>query len=61
MEMSRLRFLQNPNTGEPFGTAVHPITADQQVFHTAEYPSHMTLPINPMPREKSQAANTAKE
>jgi putative CocE/NonD family hydrolase len=39
------RFDRNPNTGQPFGTAVEPITANQQIFDTAEYPSRITLPI----------------
>ncbi len=41
------RYDRNPNTGEPFGTAVNPITANQQIFHTAEYPSRIALPIHP--------------
>jgi putative CocE/NonD family hydrolase len=41
------RYDRNPNTGEPFGTAIHPVSADQRVFHTAQYPSHITLPIIP--------------
>ena len=41
------RYDRNPNTGEPLGTAIHPVSADQQVFHTAQYPSHITLPIIP--------------
>jgi predicted acyl esterase len=40
------RFAPNPNTGEPFGTAHDPITAQQQVFHTPEYPTQNTLFIN---------------
>jgi hypothetical protein len=40
------RFDRNPNTGEPFGMATDPITAHQQIFHTTEYPSRITLPIN---------------
>ena len=41
------RYDRNPNTGDAFGTAVNPVTANQQVFHTAEYPSRITLPISP--------------
>jgi len=41
------RYDRNPNTGEPFGSAVHPIPSDQRVCHTPEYPSHITLPIIP--------------
>jgi hypothetical protein len=40
-------FDRNPNTGEPFGTAVNPIPADQSIFHTTEYPSHIKLPLRP--------------
>jgi len=40
-------FDRNPNTGEPFGTAVNPIPADQRIFHTVEYPSHIKLPLRP--------------
>jgi putative CocE/NonD family hydrolase len=39
------RYDRNPNMGEPLGTAIHPVSADQRVFHTARYPSHITLPI----------------
>jgi putative CocE/NonD family hydrolase len=38
------RFDLNPNTGEPIGTALDPIIARQQIFHTAAYPSRITLP-----------------
>jgi putative CocE/NonD family hydrolase len=41
------RYDRNPNTGEPLGTALHPISAHQRVFHTTQYPSHITLPIVP--------------
>jgi predicted acyl esterase len=41
------RFAPNPSTGEPMGTAFEPVIAHQQVFHTAEYPSRITLPISP--------------
>jgi putative CocE/NonD family hydrolase len=41
------RYDRNPNTGEPFGTALHPVSVDQRVFHTAQYPSHITLAIIP--------------
>jgi putative CocE/NonD family hydrolase len=40
------RFDRNPYTGESFGMATDPITAHQQMFHTTEYPSRITLPIN---------------
>jgi putative CocE/NonD family hydrolase len=41
------RFDRNPNTGDPVGTAVHTVKALQTVYHTLEYPSHITLPIIP--------------
>jgi hypothetical protein len=40
-------FDRNLNTGEPFGTGANPILAHQQVFHTAEFPSRITLPVRP--------------
>jgi putative CocE/NonD family hydrolase len=40
------RFDPNPNTGEPFGTATDPITAQQQIFHSAKYPSRITILTN---------------
>jgi hypothetical protein len=40
-------FDRNLNTGEPFGTGANPISAHQQVFHTPEYPSRITLPVHP--------------
>ena len=41
------RYDRSSNTGELFGSAVHPIPADQRAYHTPEYPSHITLPIIP--------------
>ncbi len=39
------RYDTNPNMGEPFGTATDPISAQQQIFHSDEYPSRITLSI----------------
>ena len=39
------RYDRNPNTGEPFGTTTKPINALQTIYHSAKYPSHITLPI----------------
>ncbi|MSQ12468.1 MAG: CocE/NonD family hydrolase [Dehalococcoidia bacterium] len=41
------RFDRNPNTGEEPWKAAELRTATQMVFHTAEHPSHITLPIIP--------------
>ena len=41
------RFDRNTNTGEPIGTDDDFVSALQTVYHTAEYPSHVTLPIVP--------------
>jgi putative CocE/NonD family hydrolase len=41
------RYDRNPNTSEPFGLATKPIKASQVIYHSAEYPSHVTLPIIP--------------
>ena len=41
------RFDLNPNTGEPVGQHTHTIVATNVVYHDAERPSHVTLPIIP--------------
>ena len=41
------RFDRNLNTGEPIGVAQTPAPALQTVYHTADYPSRITLPIVP--------------
>ena len=41
------RFDRNTNTGAPIGTDGDFVSALQTVYHTAEYPSHVTLPIVP--------------
>ena len=43
------RFDRNTNTGEPIGTDTALVSALQTVYHTQEFPSHITLPI--VPRE----------
>lgn len=35
----------NPNTGAPFGSGAETVVADQVVFHDAERPSHIVLPV----------------
>ena len=50
MEISSSNFPQfdrNPNTGHPFGLDAELRTARQTVFHDADHPSHILLPIIP--------------
>jgi len=44
------RFARNQNTGLPFGTSAKIIKAEQTIYHDAEHPSHLVLPI--IPRDK---------
>ena len=41
------RFDRNPNTGHAFGQNAEKLVAKQSIYHTAKYPSHITLPIVP--------------
>jgi putative CocE/NonD family hydrolase len=41
------RFDRNPNTGHPFGSDDVIATATQTVYHSAEYPSRLVLPVIP--------------
>jgi hypothetical protein len=41
------RFDRNPNSGLPFGTDTELRTATQTIYHDAEHPSHIVLPIIP--------------
>jgi putative CocE/NonD family hydrolase len=41
------QFDRNPNTGEPFGTSAVVKVATQTVHHSAQYPSHVLLPVIP--------------
>jgi putative CocE/NonD family hydrolase len=41
------RFDRNPNTGREPWEETEPIPAVQQVYHTSEYPSRLTLPVIP--------------
>lgn len=41
------RFDRNPNTGHPFGGDAEIATATQTVYHDAEHPSHVILPVIP--------------
>ncbi|WP_242904785.1 CocE/NonD family hydrolase [Actinomadura terrae] len=40
---------RNPNTGKEFGTDRHTRVADQTIYHDADHPSSITLPIQPTP------------
>ncbi len=44
------RFDVNPNTGEPLGLSRRVIKADNTIFHNLNHPSHVVLPIVPLPR-----------
>ena len=41
------QFDRNPNTGHAFGQDAEMVKADQTVFHDAERPSHVLLPVIP--------------
>ena len=41
------RFDLNPNTGEPLGNHRRVVTAVNTVYHDAEHPSHILLPVIP--------------
>jgi putative CocE/NonD family hydrolase len=41
------RFARNQNTGNPFGMSAEVKLANQTIFHNAEYPSHLVLPVIP--------------
>jgi len=41
------RFDLNPNTGEPLGRHTDMVPADNTVYHDADRPSHVVLPIAP--------------
>jgi putative CocE/NonD family hydrolase len=41
------RFDVNPNSGEPLGLHRRTISADNTIYHDAEHPSHVILPIIP--------------
>jgi len=41
------RYDRNPNTGNEFGMDDETVKATQTIYHDAEHPSHITLPIIP--------------
>ena len=41
------QFDRNPNTGHDFGQDTEMSTADQTVYHDADHPSHIVLPVIP--------------
>ena len=41
------RFDINPNTGEPLGLSRKKIVAENTIYHDAEHPSHIVLPVIP--------------
>ena len=42
------RFDVNPNTGEPIGLSRRTAVAENTVYHDAQHPSHVTLPVIPV-------------
>lgn len=40
-------FDRNPNTGRPFGEDAQLVSATQTIYHDAEHPSHVELPVAP--------------
>ena len=43
------RFDLNPNTGEPLGLHRRAVVADNSIHHEAAHPSHVVLPVVPVP------------
>lgn len=41
------RFDINPNTGEPLGLSRKKVVAENTIYHDAEHPSHIVLPVIP--------------
>jgi putative CocE/NonD family hydrolase len=41
------RFARNLNTGGPLAQEVTPVTAEQEIHHSAEFASHLLLPVVP--------------
>jgi len=39
------RFARNQNTGLPFGTSAKMVKAEQTIYHDADHPSHLILPV----------------
>ena len=44
------RYDRNPNTGGDIATETHPISATQTIYHSAEAPSRIVLPVIPRQR-----------
>ena len=44
------RYARNQNTGLPLGTSAEIKTATQTIFHDAQHPSHLLLPLIPIAR-----------
>ena len=42
------RFARNLNTDKQFGTSAEMNVAHQKIFHNAQYPSHLVLPLIPI-------------
>jgi putative CocE/NonD family hydrolase len=46
------QFDRNPNTGEPFARSAKVRVAAQTIFHSTDRPSHIVLPVVPVPKKK---------
>lgn len=55
-------FDRHPNTSHPFGTSPEITSAVQAAYHTAQYPSHIILPVTStsaaLPTQSCQSTNT---
>ena len=43
------RYARNQNTGNPFGMSAEIKIAHQTIYHSAQFPSHLVLPVIPVP------------
>jgi uncharacterized protein len=43
------RYARNQNTGNPFGMSAEIKIAHQTIYHSAQFPSHLVLPVIPLP------------
>jgi putative CocE/NonD family hydrolase len=50
------RFDVNPNTGDPLGNYRRMVTADNTVYHDAQHPSHVLLPVVPPGRQNGESS-----
>ena len=51
------RFDRNPNTGRPFADETALKKAQQVIYHSRQYPSHLLLPVIPAPEPKRRRSD----